>query len=64
MKAIKGDYSSPPIFKAGDAVYALIKPELKLIVDHYIDRIYYCKDEISADGSEYAYFERELVPKG
>ncbi len=50
-------------YKAGDAVYAKIKPDVKLVVRRYIDRIYYCKFFNEPNRKELALFESEIVEK-
>jgi hypothetical protein len=47
-------------YKAGDIVFATVAPDLKLIVRRYVDRIYYCKEQMHPDSKELVYFEREL----
>lgn len=46
---------------AGDAVYAKVKPNVKLIVRRYVDRIYFCRFPDEPDKKEAVYFERELM---
>lgn len=48
-------------YVAGDIVYEKVKPEVKLVVRRYIDRIYFCRLQDEPERKELALFERELV---
>lgn len=48
-------------FAEGQVVYAIIHPEVKLVVRRYVDRIYYCKIQADPTRNELVYFERELA---
>lgn len=47
-------------YKEGEIVYAKLKPEVKLIIRRYIDRVYFCKIHDDPNQKELAYFEREI----
>lgn len=49
-------------YKAGETVYAIAQPSVKLIVRRYIPTIYYCTIEAYPE-KELVYFERELTSK-
>jgi hypothetical protein len=49
------------IYKEGTFITAKADAECKLIIDSYIDRIYYCKAVNNPNGKLLAYFERELI---
>jgi hypothetical protein len=49
------------IYKEGTFITAKADSKCKLIIDRYIDRIYYCKAMDDPEGKLLAYFERELV---
>src|SRR5688572_17231722 len=48
-------------YKAGDTVYERIIPAKKLIVNRYIDKLYYCKASENLKLIASVYFERELM---
>lgn len=48
-------------FKTGDAVYARIYPNVKLLVRLHIDAIYFCRVADTVGRSELVYFEKELL---
>jgi uncharacterized protein YodC (DUF2158 family) len=48
-------------FKSGEVVFERIRPLLKLIVNRYINGIYYCLIQERQSKRELVYFERELV---
>ncbi len=56
MKDLVGKYA------AGTVVYALVEPDLKLVIRRYIDRIYYCRIPSKPEHKELVYFEREIRP--
>lgn len=47
-------------YVAGDIVYEKVKPEVKLVVYRYIDRIYFCRLRDEPERKEVVLFEREL----
>lgn len=54
----------PNSYYAGDVVVAKATPDRLLIIRRYVDRVYYCRikdDPAGANGSEYVYYERELI---
>jgi hypothetical protein len=48
-------------YPKGMFVYAKVNPELKLVIDAYKSRIYYCAVAGSPEIKHLAYFERELM---
>lgn len=50
-------------YKAGDFVYAIVNPSVRLVVRRYIPTIYYCRLVDDPD-RELVYFERELQAAG
>jgi len=48
-------------YKSGEIVSERIRPTLKLIVNRYVDGIYYCFIQERDSKKELVYFERELV---
>jgi hypothetical protein len=52
------------IYKEGTFITAKADPECKLVIDRYLDRIYYCKAVNNPNGKLLAYFERELIAPG
>ncbi len=42
-------------------IYAKVNPALKLIIDDYKQRIYYCAVAGNPEMKHFAYFERELI---
>ena len=48
-------------FKIGDVVHERTNPSQKLIVNRYVDRVYYCKIQSAPNRKELVYFERELI---
>jgi hypothetical protein len=49
-------------FKEGDVVVDRTRPTQKLVVERYLDHIYYCKDQGNPKLKELVYLERELLP--
>jgi len=49
-------------YAAGTEVYALVDPNLKLVIRRYIDRVYYCRIPGKPEHKELVYFEREIRP--
>lgn len=47
-------------FKEGDVVVERNRPTQKLVVDRYLNQIYYCKDQENSKLKELVYFERDL----
>jgi hypothetical protein len=50
------------IYKAGTFVTAQNDPENQLVINRYLDRIYYCEAVNDPTHKLLAYFERELIP--
>ena len=53
---------SDNIYKAGTYITAKAYPLLKLKIEHYYQRIYYCSVVDAPKQKHLVYFERELVP--
>jgi len=52
-------------FPLGMFIYAKAQPELKLVIDAYKQRIYFCAVADHPELRQFAYFERELIdPSG
>ena len=49
------------IYKNGTLIAAQNNPNCKLIINRYIDRIYYCEAVNDPEHKLLAYFERELI---
>ncbi len=49
-------------FKAGDFVFAKVRPSVPLIIRIYARKIYYCKIKSDPNTQELVYFDRELMP--
>jgi hypothetical protein len=49
------------IYKAGTFITAKINPETKLVINEYLDRIYFCSAVDDLTKKRLAYFERELI---
>jgi hypothetical protein len=49
------------IYKAGTFMTAKINPESKLIINEYLDRVYFCSAVDDPTKKRLAYFERELI---
>jgi hypothetical protein len=49
------------IYQEGTFITAKADSERKLVIDRYIDRIYYCRAVNNPNGKLLAYFERELI---
>ena len=52
------------IYKAGSIITAKVDPLLKLKIERYYQRIYYCSVVDAPQQKHLVYFERELVPPG
>jgi hypothetical protein len=48
-------------FKEGDVVVDRTRPTQKLVIDRYLDQVYYCKDQKNPKLKELVYLERELI---
>lgn len=48
-------------YAEGSSVYALTKPDQKLVVRRYVERVYYCTIPDQPDHKDLVYFERELA---
>lgn len=49
------------IYQAGSIITAQNDPETRLIINRYLDRIYYCEVINDPTHKLLAYFERELI---
>jgi hypothetical protein len=49
------------IYPIGIPVTAKVNPTLKLVIDNYFQRIYYCSIADDPDHKPLLYFERELI---
>lgn len=47
----------------GQIVFAIVKPEVKLIIRRYVSKIYYCKTQGDLALKDLVYFEGELLPE-
>ena len=50
------------VYQAGTVITAKEDPFLKLKIERYYQRIYYCSVVDAPEQKHFAYFERELVP--
>lgn len=50
------------IYKSGTLITAYCDPNNQLIINRYLDRIYYCEAVNDPTHRLLAYFERELIP--
>lgn len=48
-------------FKEGDVVVDRSRPTQKLVIERYLDQIYYCKDQENPKLKELVYLERDLI---
>jgi hypothetical protein len=48
-------------YKQGDVVVERNRPTQKLVINRYLDHIYYCSDQENPKAKELVYFERELI---
>jgi hypothetical protein len=48
-------------YPLGMFIYAKIDPNLKLVIDAYNQRIYFCAVAGHPEMKQFAYFERELI---
>ena len=48
-------------YNPGDTVYAIVNPDLKLVIRKYYAQVYYCRIAESPEKKELVYFERELI---
>jgi hypothetical protein len=51
-------------YPLGMFIYAKVNPELKLVIDAYKQRIYFCAVAGHPELKQFAYFERELIDPG
>jgi hypothetical protein len=51
-------------YKEGEMVFAIVAPDVMLIVRRYVDDIYYCRLKTDMNARELVYFERELSSGG
>jgi len=61
---MKIEINNDNLYKEGAFVYAKADPALKLIINKYRQRIYYCSDAEAPGKGSHAYFERELIALG
>ena len=50
------------IYRVGMNITAKVDPLLKLKIERYYQRIYYCSVVDAPEQKHFAYFERELLP--
>jgi hypothetical protein len=50
------------IYKEGTLIAAKSDPNCTLIINRYLNRIYYCQAENDPTAKMLVYFERELIP--
>lgn len=50
------------IYKEGTTIAAKANPGVKLTIEKYLQRIYYCSVVGRAEEKQLVYFERELIP--
>lgn len=50
------------IYQEGTFITAKAHPETKLIINRYLQRVYFCEAVGDPDHKMLAYFERELTP--
>jgi hypothetical protein len=48
-------------YPKGMFIYAKVNPQLKLVIDAYKQRIYFCAVVDHPEMRQFAYFERELI---
>ncbi len=49
------------IYEEGSFIHPKERPEVKLIIKRYLQRIYFCEDVNDPTHKMLAYFERELI---
>ena len=50
------------IYPVGTMIFAREQPNLKLIIEQYMQRVYFCRVLDQPGTKQIAYFEKELVP--
>lgn len=50
------------IYPVGTMIFAREKPDLKLIIEQYMQRIYFCRVLNPPGTNQIPYFEKELIP--
>jgi hypothetical protein len=50
------------IYAVGTMIFAKEKPDLKLVIEQYMQRIYFCRVLGQPDTKQIPYFEKELIP--
>lgn len=50
------------IYPVGTMIFARAQPDLKLIIEQYMQRIYFCRVLDQPGTKQIPYFEKELVP--
>ncbi len=58
---MKNEINNDNLYKEGSFIYARIDPTLKLIINKYRQRIYYCSVVGHPEQNNFAYFEKELI---
>ena len=58
---MKDPISNDNKYPRGMFIYAKVDPTLKLVIDDYKQRIYYCAVADKPEIKHFAYFERELI---
>jgi hypothetical protein len=48
-------------YKPGEIVYEKVRPSQKLIIERYMDKLYYCKPADAPHRKALAYLEKDLV---
>jgi len=51
-------------YPVGTVVYARVQPDLKLVIEQYMQRIYFCGVSGQPGMKQLPYFERELIIPG
>jgi hypothetical protein len=49
------------IYPVGTVVYSRVQPDLKLIIEQYMHRIYFCGVFLQPGSKQVPYFEREIT---
>lgn len=50
------------IYPVGTMIFAREQPSLKLVIEQYMQRIYYCRVLSQPGAKQIPYFEKELIP--
>lgn len=54
--------NSDNIYPIGTMIFARAQPDLKLVIEQYLQRIYFCRVLDQPDTKQFPYFEKELIP--